>query len=64
MALGFALPVLVLADMSLERGDALFGGMFLELASNSFGLAALAALVTAAVGAASSATACGCARRR
>jgi len=49
VALGFALPVLVLAKMSLERGDALLGGMFLELAANSFGLAALAALVTAAV---------------
>jgi iron(III) transport system permease protein len=49
VALGFALPVLVLGKMSLERGDALLGGMFLELAANSFGLAALAALVTAAV---------------
>jgi iron(III) transport system permease protein len=49
VTLGFALPVLVLTEMSLERGDAMFGGMFLELASNSFGLAALAALVTAAV---------------
>ncbi|MGH6900842.1 MAG: ABC transporter permease [Geminicoccaceae bacterium] len=49
VALGFALPVLLLADMSLDQGDALLGGMFLELASNSFGLAALAALVTAAV---------------
>jgi iron(III) transport system permease protein len=49
VALGFAVPVLVLTDMSLERGDALLGGMFLELASNSFALAALAALVTAAV---------------
>jgi iron(III) transport system permease protein len=49
VALGFVLPVLVLADMSLARGDPLLGGMFLELASNSFGLAALAALVTAAV---------------
>ena len=49
VALGFVLPVLVLTDMSLERGDAMLGGMFLELASNSFGLAALAALVTAVV---------------
>jgi iron(III) transport system permease protein len=49
VGLGFALPVLLLADMSLGQGDALLGGMFLELAGNSFGLAALAALVTAAV---------------
>jgi iron(III) transport system permease protein len=49
VALGFALPVLLLADMTIDQGDGRFGGMFLELASNSFGLAALAALVTAAV---------------
>jgi iron(III) transport system permease protein len=49
VALGFAVPVLVLLDMTLERGDALFGGMFLELAANSFGLAALAAALTTAV---------------
>jgi iron(III) transport system permease protein len=49
VALGFALPVLVLADMSLAQGDDLLGNMFFELAANSFGLAALAALVTAAV---------------
>lgn len=49
VALGFALPVAVLTDMSLNQGDQMFGAMFLDLASNSFGLAALAALVTAAV---------------
>jgi iron(III) transport system permease protein len=49
VALGFALPVLALAKMTLAQGDARLGGMFLELASNSFYLAAVAALVTAAV---------------
>jgi iron(III) transport system permease protein len=49
LALGFALPVLALADMTIDQGDDRFGGMFLELASNSFGLGALAALVTVAV---------------
>ena len=49
VALGFAVPVLVLMNMTLRRGDALFGGMFFELASNSFGLAALAALLTTAI---------------
>jgi iron(III) transport system permease protein len=45
--LGFGLPVLVLLDMTLERSDPLLGGMFLELARNSFLLAALAAALTA-----------------
>jgi iron(III) transport system permease protein len=49
VGLGFAVPVLVLVNMTLNRGDARLGGMFLELAANSFGLAALAALVTTAV---------------
>jgi iron(III) transport system permease protein len=49
VALGFALPVAVLTDMSLSQGDRMFGAVFVELAANSFGLAALAAVVTAAV---------------
>jgi iron(III) transport system permease protein len=49
VALGFAVPVLVLLNMSLRQGDAMFGGMFFELASNSFGLAALAAALTTAL---------------
>jgi iron(III) transport system permease protein len=49
VALGFAVPVLVLLDMSLRRGDAMFGAMFFELAANSFGLAALAAALTTAL---------------
>ena len=49
VALGFAVPVAVLALMALDRGDALFGGLFVELAWNSFSLAAIAALLTAAL---------------
>jgi iron(III) transport system permease protein len=49
VALGFAVPVVVLLAMGLRRGDAMFGGMFLELAANSFGLAALAAALTTAL---------------
>jgi iron(III) transport system permease protein len=49
VALGFAVPVVVLAVMALARGDALFGGLFVELAWNSFSLAAIAALLTAAL---------------
>jgi iron(III) transport system permease protein len=44
--LGFGLPVLVLLQMTLARSDPLLGGMFLELARNSFLLAALAAALT------------------
>jgi iron(III) transport system permease protein len=49
VALGFAVPVLVLLNMSLHKGDPLFGGMFLGLAANSFGLAAIAAVLTTAL---------------
>ncbi|MEM7021812.1 MAG: iron ABC transporter permease [Pseudomonadota bacterium] len=45
--LGFGIPVAVLAQMTLENGDDLLGSMFLELAANSFSLAAAAALLTA-----------------
>jgi iron(III) transport system permease protein len=47
IALGFAVPVAVLVKMTVERGDALLGSMFVELAANSFSLAAIAALLTA-----------------
>jgi iron(III) transport system permease protein len=43
IALGFGVPVLDLLVMALHRGDRLLGGIFVELAWNSFGLAALAA---------------------
>jgi iron(III) transport system permease protein len=49
VVLGFAVPVAVLAIMALGRGDALFGGLFVELAWNSFSLAAIAAVLTAAL---------------
>jgi iron(III) transport system permease protein len=47
--LGFGVPVAVLLRMTLEKGDSLFGSMFLELAANSFSLAAIAAVLTAAL---------------
>lgn len=49
VVLGFGVPVLVLLNLSLGQGDALLGGMFLELASNSFLLAAVAAVLTTAL---------------
>jgi iron(III) transport system permease protein len=45
--LGFGIPVAVLLKMTLEGGDALLGSMFLELAANSFSLAAAAAVLIA-----------------
>jgi iron(III) transport system permease protein len=47
IVLGFGVPVVVLFTMTFERGDALLGGMFVELATNSFSLAAVAAALTA-----------------
>jgi iron(III) transport system permease protein len=49
LILGFAVPVAVLLKMALERGDALFGSLFLELAWNSFTLAVIAAALTVAL---------------
>jgi len=49
VALGFGVPVAVLASLALARGDALFGGLFVELAWNSLSLAAIAAVLTAAL---------------
>jgi iron(III) transport system permease protein len=45
IALGFGLPVLVLAGMTMEQGDGLLAGKFPELAWNSFSTAAIAALL-------------------
>jgi iron(III) transport system permease protein len=47
VVLGFAVPVVVLGNMALAQGDALFGGLFVTLAWNSFSLAAIAAVLTA-----------------
>jgi iron(III) transport system permease protein len=49
VALGFGVPVAVLAGMALDQGDALFGGLFVELAWNSLSLAAIAAALTTAL---------------
>ena len=49
VALGFGVPVAVLAAMALGQGDALFGGLFVELAWNSLSLAAIAAALTTAL---------------
>jgi len=47
--LGFALPVSILAEMSFEQGDGIFQAAFLELAWNSFSLAAIASLITVGI---------------
>jgi iron(III) transport system permease protein len=49
IVLGFVVPVAVLLRMTFEGGDGLFGVMFLRLAANSFSLAAIAAVLTAAL---------------
>jgi iron(III) transport system permease protein len=49
VVLGFGVPVAVLAVMALGQGDALFGGLFVELAWNSLSLAAIAAALTTAL---------------
>ena len=46
VVLGFGVPVLVLLEMTLASGDPLFSTMFIDLARNSFVLAAIAALLT------------------
>jgi len=47
--LGFMLPVLVLAQMSWQEGQGIIQTSFLELAWNSFSLAAMASLLTVAM---------------
>lgn len=50
-ALGFAIPVLVLASWALETwGDVMAGGRFWDRAANSFILAGVAAILAAAIG--------------
>lgn len=46
---GFLVPAGVLLQMALTSGDAQFGARFIELARNSFVLAALAALLAVAI---------------
>lgn len=50
VVLGFVLPVLILLRLHLEGGDDLFGRRFVTLASTTFGLAAIAALLVTAAG--------------
>ncbi len=45
LALGFLLPAGILLHMSLTEGDAQFGARFVQLAGNSFTLAALSAVL-------------------
>ena len=45
LLLGFVLPAGLLLHMALAEGDAQFGARFIELARNSFTLAALSALI-------------------
>jgi iron(III) transport system permease protein len=49
VVLGFAVPVLVLLEMTLSQGDAGLGQRFADLAANSFGLAAAASLLAVAL---------------
>ncbi|WP_119679968.1 ABC transporter permease [Indioceanicola profundi] len=49
LLLGFAVPVGVLFKLTLEGGDALFGPVFLTLATNSFTLAGITALAAVAL---------------
>ena len=49
LSIGFLLPAGILLDMALTEGDAQFGARFLQLAGNSFTLAALTALLAVAI---------------
>jgi iron(III) transport system permease protein len=49
LALGFLLPGVLLLRMALAEGDAQFGARFVELARNSFTLAALTSLIAVAL---------------
>ena len=45
IALGFAIPTLILLKLSLTGGDVQFGARFITLAVNSFSIAAITALI-------------------
>lgn len=49
LVLGFLLPAGILLDMAFAEGDARFGARFVQLAGNSFMLAALSALLAVAL---------------
>ena len=45
IAVGFAIPALILLKLALTDGDVQFGARFIKLAVNSFGIAAITALI-------------------
>ncbi len=45
IVVGFALPALILLKLALTEGDVQFGARFVKLAANSFGVAAITALI-------------------
>ena len=45
IAIGFAIPTLILLKLALTEGDVQFGGRFIKLAANSFGVAAITAFI-------------------
>ena len=45
IAVGFAIPALILLKLALTEGDVQFGARFIKLAVNSFGIAAITALI-------------------
>ncbi|MBL8522914.1 MAG: iron ABC transporter permease, partial [Betaproteobacteria bacterium] len=49
LLIGFAVPTLILIKLALVEGDATFGTRFIKLAFNSFGAAALTALLAVCV---------------
>lgn len=49
IAVGFAIPTLILLKLALTDGDVQFGARFIRLAVNSFGVAAVTALIAVSV---------------
>ena len=45
IAVGFAIPALILLKLALTEGDVQFGARFIKLAANSFGIAAITAMI-------------------
>ncbi len=49
IAVGFAIPTLILLKLAITEGDVQFGTRFIKLAINSFGIAAITALIAVSV---------------
>ena len=49
IVIGFAIPTLILLKLALTEGDVQFGARFIKLAANSFGVAAITALIAISV---------------